>query len=170
MLMTFFMAIFLTAPVLGFTSEKQIGWLTDKEIKIFEKKAVIWIINSINTEWKKQNSDRQLIFDETKPLPKVLTERHITILDFINIMHEMHPGSDFNHIKFLTPMFIYHKNQIVVSVYNNLHSLVHELVHYVQKEYRNAKFKDFGAAFDWLEYDAINWQRKWEKEYKNKKF
>ena len=65
-------------------------------------------------------------------------------------------------------MFIYHNNQIVVSGYSYLHSLVHELVHYVQKEYKGASFDDANDPFFFLEGEAIRIQRAWKRVYKDK--
>ena len=165
LLMMFFIAS--AVPALseeeGFNSQTQCGWILEDEIKVFEKQAVIWIINHINDG---RRIEQKIVFDETKPLPEVFTERQITVLDFIDIMSEMTPGHDRTYIRFITPMFVYHKNQIIVSGYSYLHSLVHELVHYVQKEYKGASFDD--AANDpyfFLEGEAINIQRKWEKLY-----
>ena len=95
LLMMFFIASPMTVcslefdiPISDFTSQTKCGWILEDEIKVFEKQAVIWIINHINDG---RRVEQKIVFDETKPLPEVFTERQITVLDFIDIMSEMTP-------------------------------------------------------------------------------
>lgn len=143
-------------------SQMRIGDLTKEEIKVFTKEALLWIINIQNEFWK--NGPRRLKYNETIHLPVVFTEDDLTLSGFRNIMSSY--DMFFCDVKEITPYFLYRHNLIVVSKISKLHSLVHEIVHYVQKNYMGYDFDTVGAFGENLEGEAVRFQRLWEAKFR----
>lgn len=104
--------------------------------------------------------------DEKIPKPKIITEKEMTLDEYNRRAYEFSKKAGCPlkvYLKSMCPTYFGEENEILLMEDSKLHSLAHELVHYLQIQYRHDDPKL--DAYDFLEREAITVQHWFEGKY-----
>ncbi|MDP2907845.1 MAG: hypothetical protein Q8O03_07950 [Nanoarchaeota archaeon] len=104
--------------------------------------------------------------DEKIPKPKIITEKEMTLDEYNRRAYEFSKKAGYPLTKPLEAMcstYFVEENEILISEDRKLHTLAHELVHYLQIKYRQDD--PLNDPYDNLEREAIYIQLEFKDKY-----